>query len=263
MSTKSNSGAYSLDELQAHARKKFPRIFNELPHQDDYVMKKRRLRDLEGDEAEAQMLQVGHCHTVNNEVELWATNIRQPVAEDENETTGTEKAKGSSTKDPARTDGANKTLTTNLALYRGKQGRILEELDLEDPTQLAQIRYLPIYRAVADIRSTKDKKGNRIEGRKRLSVFVEYIFMLKGKSDKLHKLDGVDVLGLFDEGCKFAVENIQDEPPKKRKKKEQSADVAEKALPKSKHNEAASAAGPAKRKRRAESEDVGDSTLRK
>jgi len=231
MSDNPGSGPYTLDELQRYAKKHFPKAFEAVSNPNAYTLELRKLQDLDKEQNDAHVLHVGHYSKVNGDIGLWACNIRAPIYEDTDEDTDEEDVEesiavktgmqnasvaGAATSSTPALDDTETNNTQNananeerdnregtevrLACYQGKQDSRLKEINMDDPNALAQFRYMFPYHQIAGI-----KKNNtapvRAVGRKRLSVFVEYVFMLKGESDGMDRIEGKKTLEIFKEAC--------------------------------------------------------------
>jgi hypothetical protein len=149
----SSAASFNIKALNAHAKKVSPNYFKVVSTPEHYDLQEKEIRDMDGDEDKKPLLHVGHMFRQNGTVELWACPDR-----DDADAVGEE---------------------AKLSYFKGKSGERLEEIDITTKAYISQTRFMKPYVEVSDAGDGKGR-DRRAKGRKRLSVFVQYIFMLKG-----------------------------------------------------------------------------------
>jgi hypothetical protein len=227
MSFNAKSSIYTLDELQAYAKKNFSTAFRVVSNPDIYTLEECRVQELDDEKNDAYVLHVGHYNKAKGDVGLWACNVRTPVAEDADEDsdedvekevtgkTGKQHPGAINSSAPAlrdteiedapsqkANDNSNIRTEVSMSCYQGTKGSCLAEIDMNNSHVLSQIRYMTPYREIAHVNKNNASRV-RTRGRQRLRVFVEYVFMLKGESDILEMNEGENALELFEEACTY------------------------------------------------------------
>jgi hypothetical protein len=168
------AASFNIKDLNRRAKEFSPEAFKIVSTPEHYVLEEKEIKDLDGEEREKTLLHVGHMSRRGGPVELWASPVRDADAVGE-------KAK--------------------LSYFKGLSGDRLEEVDITTKENISQPRFMPPYAKVGDVGDGKGKE-RREKGRQRLSVFVQYIFMLKGASRSFYTKDTFKALKKLEEARK-------------------------------------------------------------
>jgi hypothetical protein len=171
-----SAASFNIKDLNAHMKDVSPEYFKVVSKLEHYDLQEKEIRDLDGDEGKRELLHVGHMSRQNGPVELWAC--------------------------PDRDDEAAVGEKAKLLYFKGESGERLEEIDITTKANISQPRFMKPYVEVGDF---GDRKGRdrREKGRQRLSVFVQYIFMLKDKSRSFYTKDRTKALKKLEEAREY------------------------------------------------------------